>query len=86
MHSSVDLFIYIYVCIILTLMSTPWINKVILPLPYLTLTLHDLYKKSVDGLNKEQSAEVASLLITLLMTSFLKDLMTLDERKERSTR
>ena len=40
-------------------MSTPWINKVILPLPYLTLTLHDLYKKSVNGLNKEQSAEVA---------------------------
>ncbi len=84
MHSSVDLFIYMYV--ILILMSTPWINKVTLPLPYLTLTLHDFYEKSVDGLNKEQSAELASLLITLLMTSFLKDLMTLDERKERSTR
>ena len=25
--------------------------------------LHDLYEKSVDGLNKEQSAEVASSLI-----------------------
>jgi hypothetical protein len=37
MHNSVDLFIYIYIymCVILILMSTPWINKV--TLPYLTL-------------------------------------------------
>ncbi len=36
MHNFVDLFIYMYV--ILILMSTPWINKV--TLPYLTLVTH----------------------------------------------